>query len=185
MKDVRFLLEASNNGDQAAYEELLNWLYIHTLSQLRKHLAPYVNFPKESIEDIRQEVLITFHKTHQTFDTTRPLLPWVNAIIKHKMIDFLRRKDFIVAMTSQGLETLEEIPVHAAQESNDIEQLNNLLTHLTPKQFEILRLSKIEGLTSKEIAKKMALNDSNVKVMLHRIVKLLKLQFVGEGDGQD
>ena len=169
------LLIRANNGDKSSYESLLSWLNHHSHLQLKKGLSRYYNFPKEAFDDITQEVLITFHTTHQTFDTNRPLLPWVNAIIRHKMIDFMRRKDFVVMMTGTDIEILKgSWIIEDETTSDDSNDLMKLIEELPGQQYDILKLAKIEGYSSKEIAKELKLTDSNVKVTLHRAVKKLK-----------
>lgn len=175
------LLMQSFTGDKLAYEELLKWLEKHCLSQLGKVLKNYANFPKELRGDITQEVLITFHQTHQTFDTNRPLLPWINAIIRNKAIDFLRRKDFRVQMSGVDIElikeTLSENFLHDPVELNELMKLVNLLP---TKQAKIIKLSKIEGFTTSEIANQLKMSESNVKVSIHRASKYLQKLFSGQ-----
>jgi RNA polymerase sigma-70 factor (ECF subfamily) len=169
------LLLKSNQGDQVAYESLLKWLNEHCHQQLKSGTSRYYNFPKEAFDDISQDVLLTFHTSHQTFDTSKPLLPWVNAIIRHKMIDFMRKKDFVVMMSGPDIEILKGswiIEEELAQ--TDTADLSQLMESLGQQQYEILKLAKIEGYSSKEIAQELNLSDSNVKVSLHRTLKKLK-----------
>jgi RNA polymerase sigma-70 factor (ECF subfamily) len=168
------LLRNANKGDRAAYEKLLLWLESHCKVQLKKGLSRYYSFPQQAFDDITQEVLISFHETHQTFDETRPLLPWVNTIIRHKMIDFIRRKDFIVVMTGTDIEVLKGEWLLEEEEDDKSQDLLALIERLPADQVDILKLAKIEGYSSKEIAKELNLSDSNVKVIIHRAVKMLK-----------
>lgn len=169
------LLIRANQGDKIAYQELLSELLAHTLKQLRRGLYQYKNFPPQAFDDIAQEVLITFHQTHQTFDTTRPLTPWVNTMIKYKMIDFLRKKDFTVQMNGVDIDTFKEIwSIDEESEALDENEFVKLLEKLSPQQVQVLKLAKLEGFSSKEIATKLNLSDSNVKVIIHRAMKELK-----------
>lgn len=169
------LLIRANNGDNVSYERLLGWLNDHCQLQLKKGMSRYYNFPKQAFDDITQDVLITFHTTHQTFDCNRPLLPWINAIIRHKMIDFMRRKDFVVMMNGPDIEILKGSWIIEEDFSvSDSSDLLKLIEELPSQQYEILKLAKIEGYSSKEIAQELNLTDSNVKVALHRAIKKLK-----------
>jgi RNA polymerase sigma-70 factor (ECF subfamily) len=171
------LLIRANTGDKLSYERLLEWLDGHCHLQLKKGLSRYYHFPKEAFDDITQDVLITFHTSHQTFDISRPLLPWINSIIRHKMIDFIRKKDFVVMMSGPDIEILKGSWIIEEESENlDSPDLMKLIESLPPQQYEILKLAKIEGYSSKEIAAELNLSDSNVKVSLHRaIMKLKKL----------
>lgn len=169
------LLQRANTGDKTAYQELLAWLLMYSKQQLKWGLHQYKNFPEQSKDDIVQEVLLTFHQTHQTFDSGRPLIPWVNAIIKHKTIDFIRKKDFRVQMESFDLDLFSEIwSINDEDEQKDPQVINQMLENLNREEKAILLLAKIEGYSSKEIAKKLNLSDANVKVQIHRALKKLK-----------
>lgn len=169
------LLLRSFAGESAAYSELLVWLEKHCHSQLNIVLKSYGNFPKELRNDITQDVLIAFHQTHQTFNTSQPFLPWINSIIRHKAIDFIRRKDFRVQMSSLDIEDLKD--TWANQLENDTveyKELIGFINTLSSKQSQILKLSKVQGLSNEEISAELKMTESNVKVSIHRAVKLLK-----------
>lgn len=169
------LLIKANQGNKEAYKKLLEFLWAHSKGQIKSTLRAYKSFPTEAMDDIAQEILMTFHNTHQTFDVSRPFIPWINSIIRHKAIDFIRRKDFRVMMEGADLDIIKE--TWAIEEEEDrigSEELLKLIDELPSEQSQILKLAKIEGFSSKEIAEKLQLSDSNVKVIIHRSVKQLK-----------
>jgi RNA polymerase sigma-70 factor (ECF subfamily) len=43
------------------------------------------------VEDLVQETLIALHKRRHTYDRSQPLTPWVYAIARYRLIDYLRR----------------------------------------------------------------------------------------------
>lgn len=168
------LIRLANKGDKAAYCELLEWLANHARYQIKINLRNYYQFPEQSLDDIIQDVLITFHQTHQSFDTLRPLLPWINTIIKHKTIDFMRKKDFKIVMTSLDISSIEELWAIEESEHPESEIFLEILESLPADQCNLLKMAKLEGLTGKEISQKLNISESNVKVMVHRAVKELK-----------
>jgi RNA polymerase sigma-70 factor, ECF subfamily len=168
------LINLANGGNKEAYQQLLQWLAEHARTQILKNLRQYSNFPSQSLDDIIQDVLITFHHTHQTFDLTKPLLPWINSIIRHKSIDFIRKKEFRVTMTSVDVDTIKDVWTMSDEEELDTEGLIKLIEELPIDQRTVLTLAKIDGFSGKEIATKLGLSESNVKVIIHRAVKQLK-----------
>lgn len=173
--DLVQLLRRSNAGDSEAYHQLLSWLNEHALKQIRQALKSYASFPREAFDDICQDVLITFHQVHQTFDLERPFLPWINTIIRHKTIDFIRRKEFKAVMSSVDVEIIRETFAIEEDEARlGKEELLKLIDQLPHQQQQVLTLAKLEGHSSKDIALKLNLSDSNVKVMIHRAIKELK-----------
>lgn len=171
---VHALILRSFSGDKAAYGELLAWLQEHCQGQLKMGLRTFNNFPRELILDINQEVLLAFHQTHQTFDTSRSIYPWINALIRHKTIDFIRRKDFRVNMTGVDIEIVQKSWSTEDEDPIESEDVLKLLYTLPSKQAEIIRLSKIEGYSNREIASDLNITESNVKVSIFRGLKVLK-----------
>lgn len=172
------LLLQSFSGDNKAYSELLKWLKKHCQSQLCIVLKSYIHFPKELRKDITQEVLVTFHQAHQTFDTTKPFLPWINSIIRHKTIDFLRRKDFRVQMSGTDVELMRETwPNQVRTDPVEFSELIGLMSLLPSNQAQAFKLSKFDGLSNKEISKELKMSESNVKVSIHRAIKFLDINF--------
>src|SRR5207247_999989 len=43
------------------------------------------------IEDVVQEVLLSVHAVRATYDSARPLMPWLSAIVRHRLADAGRR----------------------------------------------------------------------------------------------
>lgn len=172
---VRVLILQSDVGDLVAYRELLLWLEGHAHSLVSRTLIPYRNFPKELCSDIVQEILIAFHETHQTFDRERPVIPWINAIIRHKTIDFLRKKDFRVLMNGVDWETLHDaLEGKSSADPVEVAEAEKALASLGEKEAELIRLAKIEGLSMEEMSTKLGLSESNIKVSLHRAMKALR-----------
>lgn len=169
------LLNRANNGDKEAYHQLLVWLTQHCKCIIKLTVRNYRNFPHEAVEDITQEIMIAFHEVHQSFDLTRPFLPWINSIIRHKTVDFLRKKDFRVLMNSQDIflvsETMAKIDELCDSDPLDLE---HLMKNLSQTEVDIIRMAKIDGHSSKEIAQQLNLSDSNVKVIIYRTIKKLK-----------
>ena len=60
-----------------------------------KSLAPRLvraGLGAHEAEDLVQEILIGLHGKRHTWDSARPLLPWLHAITRYKLIDFTRHR---------------------------------------------------------------------------------------------
>jgi len=167
------LLKKSDLGDSAAYELLLKEIQHHSLKVVRLQLRFYKNFPVEMIHDIVQDILVTFHETHQSFDRSRPITPWINTVIKHKTIDFLRKKDFRVQMSAAEWSQLLLESSNSSDDSISLKELLDQIGKLSPEYQKIIELAKIEGLSMLELSKRLTLSESNAKVTLHRALKTL------------
>ena len=157
-------------GDQRAYAEALR----QTAQMLRPYLSKRLNNPSE-IEDVLQEILISIHKARHTYDGNRPFLPWVYAIAKFRLSDHLRAHYGDHLRHAGELSEAENISVEGVTESSfSYESIQGEVYQLPGKQPMILHLMHKEGYTAKEVAQKMGMTESAVKVNAHRAYKTLK-----------
>lgn len=84
-------MQASLNGDDGAYRELLESLSRFLRIVSRRLCNKYGMAPSES-EDVVQEVLLTVHLKRHTWDPSRPIGPWITAITRDKLVDVLRHR---------------------------------------------------------------------------------------------
>lgn len=70
--------------------------FLETITQLRPRLHRYCSRMTGSVldgEDVVQDVLFQAYRTLETFDESRPLIPWMFRIAHNRCIDFLRRRE--------------------------------------------------------------------------------------------
>ena len=170
--DWEQLATASQKGDKRAYQTLL------------KEIAPYIrNIAYKSVsnaeaaEDIMQEVLISVHKSLSTYSADRPFKPWLLAILNFRRTDYLRK--YYAKRQDKTTTTEENYEFEAENVTNpdnigELKDIENALSALPDKQREIFQLIKIEGYTAEEVANKMDMKVSAVKVSAHRTAKKLK-----------
>lgn len=157
-------------GDQRAYADLLQ----QTSRLLRPFLAKRLIFSNE-VDDVLQEILISLHKARHTYDGNRPYKPWVYAIAKFRLQDHLRTHYSDQLRHAVDFDELEEhLPEHVTETAISYESISGEVEKLPGKQAEILRLMHQEGYTAREVAKKLGMNESAVKVAAHRAYKVLR-----------
>jgi RNA polymerase sigma-70 factor (ECF subfamily) len=167
---MEVLMQQSLAGDQRAYAILLQ----KTSRLLRPFLAKRLSFTNE-VDDLMQEILISIHKARHTFDGNRPYKPWAFAIAKFRLQDYLRSHYSDQLRHALDLDELEESLHEPVTESViSYESISGEVQKLPEKQATILRLMHQDGYTSREIAEKMGMNESAVKVAAHRAYKVLR-----------
>lgn len=168
--NIEALMRQSLNGDQQAYALLLK----ETSRILRPFLAKRLLFTNE-VDDLLQEILISIHKARHTYDGNRPYMPWVYAIAKFRLQDYLRAHYSDQLRDAIELSELEEsLPEHVTETAISYESISGEIQKLPEKQATILRLMHQDGYTAKEVAEKMGMNESAVKVAAHRAYKILR-----------
>ena len=164
------LMKRSLTGDQSAYAQLLQ----ATTRLLRPFLSKRLSIGSE-VDDLLQEILISVHKARHTYDGERPYKPWVYAIAKFRLQDHLRAHYSDQLRHALDFDELEEYLLEPVTESlMSYESISGEVERLPEKQATILRLLHQEGYTSREVAEKIGMTESAVKVAAHRAYKVLR-----------
>lgn len=166
---LRGLLLVGLAGDAASYHAFLRELSAHLRAFVRKRLA---RVPDE-VEDIVQESLLAVHNQRHTYDPAQPLTPWLHAIARYKLVDYLRRN----AGAPLGGDALDEAAELLQATDDDAAQARRDLARLLATLPERHRLPivhmKLEGRSVVETARLTGMSESAVKVGVHRGLKAL------------
>src|SRR4051794_38095286 len=84
-------MRSSIAGDNAAYRRLLSAIAPVLRATARRGLAR-AGQPVDQAEDIVQDILLAVHLKRHTWDADAPFAPWLFAIARNKLIDWLRRR---------------------------------------------------------------------------------------------
>lgn len=157
-------------------------------AQLLSELAPYIKMRiggglanPDWTEEIIQDVLISVHRSLDSYSPDRPFKPWVNAIIHYRKTDFLRKhyRNKELNQASQNNAKIFEENVTNNVHAGELKDIEEALQKLPVKQQQIFKFLKIEGYSSAEVAQKMGMSISAVKVSSHRTVKKLESLLAG------
>lgn len=178
MKDdpnkLESLMRKALEGDKHAYSELL----LETSRFLRPFLSKRLNGASE-VEDLLQEILLSIHKARHTYDGLRPYKPWVFAIAQFRLLDYLRNHYADHLRHAVELSELENIlPENVTESEFTYESISGEIRQLPEKQATILQMMHQDGYTAKEVAEKIGMKESAVKVAAHRAYKILKEKLV-------
>lgn len=169
--ELRGLMLASHSGDSASHRMLLERLSGHLRAYYKRKLASFAKGATEA-EDLVQEALLAIHIHRHSYDPAEPLTPWVYAIARYKLIDFLRRSK--TSRADVPIDEADDITANddhfAAENSYDIRRLLGKL----PKNMQCaIGAVKLEGLSVAEAAQKCRLSEPAIKVSIHRGLKAL------------
>jgi RNA polymerase sigma-70 factor (ECF subfamily) len=171
------MMTLAQAGDSAAYERLLKEISAYVKALVRKKLMDLAQ-----VDDLNQDILLAIHKARHTYDSSRPFMPWLHAIIRFRLTDQLRKiyrgKRFEeLDLDSDYHETFSEGP---AKEDIDASLLD-ALHHLPDKQRQVVELLKLEGFSVKEAAVKTGMSESALKVSAHRAYKAMRVWLLKSG----
>lgn len=169
------LMARAQQGDRDAYLTLLRAITPRIRQLVRRRRA----FLGESdVEDVVQEVLLSVHVVRATYDPARPLMPWLAAIVRHRLADAGRRhvRQGAHEVGVDDLDVTFPSPATKSQEETfgDTEALAQAIQALPPGQRQAVELLKLRELSLKEASEATGLSVGALKVATHRAMASLR-----------
>jgi RNA polymerase sigma-70 factor (ECF subfamily) len=183
-EQLRLLMRAAQGGDSDAYRVLLTAVTprIRRLVRARRgFLGP------ADVEDLVQDVLLSVHAVLATYDASRPFVPWLLAIVRHRLADAARRyarrahevrvDDLDVTFSDVATNSNDEGP-------GDLEALAQAIRGLPTAQRQAIELLKLQEQSLKEASLATGSSVSALKVATHRAMMSLR-RVLGPSTEQD
>lgn len=164
------------------------------LQDLRQQMIKFAFLQLSSLpqaEDVVQEALTSAFQHLDSFKGRAAFKTWVFAILKNKIIDVIRQKSRLVAMTELFKDEESELSIDALFDASGhwhkyeapqawqspeemMEQADfwiifeACLNHLPAKYAQVFMLREVIELSSNEICSKLELSISNFNVLMYR-----------------
>jgi RNA polymerase sigma-70 factor (ECF subfamily) len=164
------LMRSALAGDAEAYRQLLLSVTPYIRAVARKRNASMVAADEEA-EDVVQEVLLAIHLKRGTWDQSRPVGPWIHAIIRNKVIDAFRRRGRRINIPIEEVANI--LAVEEPKSDISTSAIEALLGQLKRSQREIVRSISIDGQSIRDTAARLRMSEGAVRVSLHRALKAL------------
>lgn len=170
-------MAAAQEGDTGAYRRLL-----HDIAPLLRRVAArrLQGASAADVEDVVQEVLLSLHAVRHTYDPARPFVPWLMAIERHRLGDWIRRARR--RANEIAVDSLEEAAANHAARTEDDEAFDGravqaAVAGLPKAQRTALELLKLKEMSLKEAAAQTGMTETALKVATHRGMKTLRRLF--------
>ncbi len=174
------LLDKYAAGDEAAFREIVNRYKNGLYAFLRNFLNQH-----DLIEDVFQETFLQLFNSRESFDTSRPLRPWLFTIAANKAKDALRKQQRTAAISvgsiadSQdmsfddvlnALAADETMPYEELEDSEIATQVRQVIANMPENLREILILAYFNKFSYKQMAQILSIPIGTVKSRLHTAV---------------
>jgi RNA polymerase sigma-70 factor (ECF subfamily) len=166
-KDLLEIIERAKNGDQAAFQQIVDKYKTQVASIAYKMVGDY-----EDAKDISQIVFVKTYQNLVNFDTTKKLSTWLYRITINASIDFIRKHK------KHKHELLDNIFGELKEKKQDVEKIyqrslikwaiNDSMEALNTRQKAVFVLRDLEGLDIKEVAQITGMPQATVRWYLHR-----------------
>ncbi|MEO0428434.1 MAG: sigma-70 family RNA polymerase sigma factor [Pseudomonadota bacterium] len=174
-------MQAAMAGDRKSYAELLSSIAERVRRYAGSRVARAGAGP-DDVEDIVQDVLVAVHTKRHTWQPERAVGPWVDAIIRYKTVDALRRLGRRRAMTSDCLDRVVET-VAAPQPAPTFDAFGDVRGHLSAlpsRERGVVAALGLDGMTIAACAERFGISEGAVRIAFHR--GLARLANLADGD---
>jgi RNA polymerase sigma-70 factor (ECF subfamily) len=164
------LLRAAIAGDERAYADFLHRIAALVRGFVRRKIVQGGVDP----EDVVQETLLAIHVKRHTWREDAPVLPWVYAIARFKLIDAFRRRGRRIEIEiGEIAETFAEPEAETVSERD----INRALDGLPPAQRSVVSAISVDGSSIGETAARLGITETAVRVSLHRGLTAIAKRF--------
>ena len=174
------LLERYGAGDEAAFREIVNRYKNGLYAFLRQFLNR-----RDLVEDVFQETFLQLYTSRESFDSTRPLRPWLFTIAANKAKDALRKWQRTSAVPIGTIADSEELsfgdvlnaitsdsrmPSENLERTETALRVEQVIANMPENLREILILAYFNKFSYKQMAEILSIPIGTVKSRLHTAV---------------
>lgn len=163
------LMRQAQQGDQQAYASLLSQLTAVTRAYAHARVGdvPWA-------DDVVQETLMAVHRARHTYDPARPFAPWFYAIAASRLVDVIRRERRVARREVATPVSSIPSPGWPERHGIDVSGVRAAVAALPQRQRQIIVQTKFEERSVREVAVRLGMSQSAVKVAAHRAYKALR-----------
>lgn len=174
------LLAHYTAGEEAAFREIVNRYKNSLYAFLRQFLNRH-----DLVEDVFQETFLQLFASRESFDTNRPLRPWLFTIAANKAKDALRKWQRTSAVSIGTMADSQELsfddmlntvtsddtmPYDELQKDETSKRVGKIIADMPENLREILILAYFQKFSYKQMAEILSIPIGTVKSRLHTAV---------------
>jgi RNA polymerase sigma-70 factor (ECF subfamily) len=174
------LLARFSAGEEAAFREIVNRYKNSLYAFLRQFLNRH-----DLVEDVFQETFLQLFSSRDSFDTSRPLRPWLFTIAANKAKDALRKWQRTSAVSIGTIGDQEDLsfddmlntvtsdntmPYDELQKNETAKRVEQIIANMPENLREILNLAYFQRFSYKQMAEILSIPIGTVKSRLHTAV---------------
>jgi RNA polymerase sigma-70 factor (ECF subfamily) len=167
-------------GDEGAFREIVNRYKDSLYAFLRRFLDH-----QDLLEDVFQETFLQLFTSRESFDTSRPLRPWLFTIAANKAKDALRKKRRTAAIPIGTIAQPEDMsfdevlnsltaditmPYEKLEKNETAARVAEIIANMPENLREILILAYFNKFSYKQMAEILSIPIGTVKSRLHTAV---------------
>lgn len=143
-----------------------------------------ISITDEDVEEIISDVFVAIWKNSTKLLKTTKIKPYLTGIAKNVIRNKYRNTELNFSISDYEENIIDTCNIEEVAEEKEQDRIiQNTLQQLKDKEYKIFIMFYYESKTIKEIAKVLNLSNSNVKIILHRVRKMIKRNLEDGGYG--
>lgn len=166
------LVDLLKNGSISAF----NTIYTIYAERLLKYVSSATK-NKEDAEEIVHDIFLSLWNNRGKLDSSQSLASLLFSMAYRKRIDYFRRMMSLPIYDDYQAWQNELIAEdhHRIEYKEFCEILNKALSQLPERQCKIIKLSRLQGMSNKEIAQKLNISEKTLRNIMSNALKTLNL----------
>jgi RNA polymerase sigma-70 factor, ECF subfamily len=175
LKIEKVLVEKLRQGDEMAFEVIFH----RTKGKLKGFLVKVLPVGQDA-ESIIQEIYLKIWSSRKLINSNRNFETYFFAIARNMVIDIMRKRlhkqKYLEELCSQLKEEGNDcLDAHQILQYSELEKkIYGIIERLPEQRKIIFKLNRIEGLTYKEIAKKLDISENTVDSQMRSALAFLR-----------
>ena len=161
------LMKLYQKGENMAFEVIYNRNKGRIYSYLNKRMSD-----ASAIDEVFQNILLKFHNSRMNYDSKYPLGKWIFTISRSELLDFRKKRKFVYE------DLKDEHLVSEVQDASENVDLNDV-KNLSENEKSAISLRYYSEKDFLEISKLLDVSESNVRKLISRGLKKVRLKYVG------
>lgn len=172
------LMTLYQGGDFAAFEILYH-----------RHSGRVFEYLKKKVDvghaqELLQETFEKFHRSRSKYNSQYPFLPWLFTISRNALFDFFKTAETKVSQSSSSSPVLLDSLVAVVSDTHSPHDISVILGELPHNQKRAIELRYLHDWSFEKIADDMKTSEINVRQIISRGLKSLRLIVSGKGGKQ-
>ncbi len=172
----RLLIEGLVRRDKSVFDYIFHYYYSSLCAFAMQYLRS-----RSDAEDIVQDFFVSFWMEAPAIRISSSLKSYLFTGVRNKCLDYRKHQKVIqqyrayVFSSSEGCDNLTECYF---AESELRQFISKSLEKLTPRCREIFELSRLKGLSNKDISVKLGISKRTVELQISKSLKVLRKELV-------
>jgi len=177
--ELTALVGRVRGGNTAAFDELASRVRLRIRQWAHRFLGD-----GDDAEDVAQVVLVRLHERLDEFEGRSRFVSWLYRITRNVALERRRGEERRHALLARELWSLDVSSADSDPDTGDDSRVERLVASyfsaLSPRQREVFELVELRGLTTAEVATRLEIEPTTVRVLLLRARRAIRARMLAD-----